>query len=328
MKYARGALLAASMTSAGCPCFVAGTTVRTPSGRRRIEDLEVGDAVLGHDPDTGETRVCEVLALHRNEVAQVFALHAGDFFVPGVTEAHPFWCPERRTWRPAGELRVGDPLAVRAPDGGLVTRAVTERTPIAGRVAVYNLTVSDTHTYFAGDILVHNKSPVIEIVPFETGRFDTGFRGEGSPLFQETYQMAVDIPGLEVDLPLQLVADVRMLQGRETSANSTLNLLFEGSPVGALSDDTVIEIARDGTFTLSMPEGVVPGSLSPNGETLTVALDLNGDIASAGTLCGNGTITLTVDASPDPPSFEITDQPTTFGGVLWPGTGEIPVACP
>jgi hypothetical protein len=73
---------------------------------------------------------------------------------------------------------------------------------------------------------------------------------------------------------------------------------------------------------------VVPGSLSPNGETLTVALDLNGDIASAGTLCGNGTITLTVDASPDPPSFEITDQPTTFGGVLWPGTGEIPVACP
>ena len=74
----------------------------------------------------------------------------------GVTDGHPFWSADRRTWVPAGELRFGERLA--AEDGS---------TPVVLRIErcdeeeeVFNIEVDGDHVYRVGEqgLLVHNQS--------------------------------------------------------------------------------------------------------------------------------------------------------------------------
>jgi len=134
-------------------CFSAGTPVATQTGLIPIEKLQIGDAVLAQNPDTGELAFKPVIgATIRPPVETVLITTTrGEI---RATRGHPFWIVGQG-WRMAKEVQIGDRLHSRA--GGAVITAI-KALPAE---QVYNLTVADFGTYFVGDgqILVHDNSP-------------------------------------------------------------------------------------------------------------------------------------------------------------------------
>ncbi len=148
---------------------------------RPIELVLVGDLVLGR-----AGRANRVVEIERPRLGQrhLYALNESDFF---VTAEHPFMTEEG--WKsiepaalaaevstlPAGRLAVGDRLltlaAAAVPVGGGRASSVesvdVRIEPVAlrnlvGRPAdpatqLYNLRLDGDHTYFANELLVHNK---------------------------------------------------------------------------------------------------------------------------------------------------------------------------
>jgi hypothetical protein len=117
----------------------------TPEGSKRIEDFRVGDLILSRsedDPD-GPVRAKAAEALFVR-VGRLWKLLAGGKEI-WTTGQHLFWVRERG-WIQVNELLVGDFLVGR--DGGWV---LVEEVEDTGRYeTVYNLRVSDFHTYFVG----------------------------------------------------------------------------------------------------------------------------------------------------------------------------------
>lgn len=142
-------------------CFEAETPVRLADGsERRIAEIAIGDAVLSYNERLQRLETCLVSAVHQAAPALMLRLQLDNAAPVQVTPAHKLRGPHG--WIPAGDLRPGDILwiassAERVPAVvGARLQAVTVAAP-AG--AVYDLSVTGTHTYFAGGILAHNKLP-------------------------------------------------------------------------------------------------------------------------------------------------------------------------
>lgn len=161
-------------------CFVAGTRVAMADGTSRpIELVAFGDLVLGANGSVSRVIGVETPRLGDRKL---YSLNGGD---PFVTAEHPFMTAEG--WKsidpkatadeqPAlsvGHLQPGDSLVeladllVPAMIGGMEpvevrTRSVALRsiTPTTGDpgTVLYNLLLDGDHTYFANDLLVHNKA--------------------------------------------------------------------------------------------------------------------------------------------------------------------------
>ncbi|MFI5897483.1 DUF6531 domain-containing protein [Actinoplanes sp. NPDC051513] len=146
--------------------FAAGTAVLLADGSTKpIEKLHPGDAVRATDPATGLTEPQQVTAtvvgagdkdLIDLTLAGAGAGGGGPPSVVTATAGHKFYSVDRAAWVPAAELKIGETL--RDADGMQIT--VVRRAERAATTTVYNLTVSDTHTYYvvAGHttVLVHN----------------------------------------------------------------------------------------------------------------------------------------------------------------------------
>lgn len=162
-------------------CFTAGTRVAMADGTSRpIEHVLVGDLVLGSDG-----HINRVVEIERPLLGQrrLYALNGSDFF---VTAEHPFMT--EAGWKsidPAAlgaensalsvdRLVVGDRLliltdvAVALSVGSIRGEVVDMRTesvvltslvgqPADPATPLYNLRLDGDHTYFANDLLVHNK---------------------------------------------------------------------------------------------------------------------------------------------------------------------------
>jgi len=127
-------------------CFLPGTIVETADGPRALEDVQVGDMVLGVD-DNGKHVLNEVIKTIRSVAVDYYVIN-GEIEVTGT---HPFFVDQR--WVLAEELCVGDVLEGR--DGTpLLIRSLTK---VDRGVRTFNLTVSGNHTFFADGVLVHNK---------------------------------------------------------------------------------------------------------------------------------------------------------------------------
>jgi hypothetical protein len=160
-------------------CFVAGTPLLTPGGAKPIEQFRAGDEILSRsefDPD-GPLAV--------KIVEQTFFLQAKVLSVKvkdrqiHTTATHPFFV-HGKGWVTAGHLRVGDKLS--SHDGQWVTvEAVTDLNEVA---TVYNLRVSDYHTYFVGSrewgfsVWTHNTC--YEIRRLASGQFGLYERATGN----------------------------------------------------------------------------------------------------------------------------------------------------
>jgi RHS repeat-associated protein len=180
------------LEGAACPLsFAPNTAVDTPSGEKAIASLKVGDQVTAYDPASGKTSTQTVqyvwinhdtdlidLTLHTDAPKAAQDLRKARMLLDGdplsrappqqsttsstqhaldevvhTTAKHPFLTAERG-WVPAGQLTTG--LHVIREDGS--TAVVVREHVVPGAAAMWNLTVSQIHTYAVGvgQYVVHN----------------------------------------------------------------------------------------------------------------------------------------------------------------------------
>jgi hypothetical protein len=148
----------------GSTCLAGGTDIKMADGsQRNIEDIHVGDRVMSYDTTLGR--------MTSSEVTKTFAHPAveGTVLINGklrATPNHPFYVGGQ--WKRADELAAGDPLLTLDPRAGegsmqmvVAPDTVTSLAMMPGTLETYNLEVAGEHDYFAGGVLVHNKTCVV-----------------------------------------------------------------------------------------------------------------------------------------------------------------------
>ncbi|MFF0074354.1 polymorphic toxin-type HINT domain-containing protein [Streptomyces sp. NPDC005494] len=146
--------------------FVPGTKVLMADGSTKpIEEVKNGDKVLATDPKSGKRKIETVTAEIKGEgtkrLVEVTIDIDGDqgsnTASITATHNHPFWVPDIGEWIDATDLESGQWLKTSAGTRVQVT-AISRWT--AQQATVYNLTVSDLHTYYVvagpASVLVHN----------------------------------------------------------------------------------------------------------------------------------------------------------------------------
>jgi len=133
-------------------CFIAGTPVHMADGSSTtIENVHDGDKVISRDPVTGKTEIKTVLNTTVHQVHDLVILHfAGkkhgrEIDSVTATPVHPFYV-KGIGFVPAGQLAVGNNIVTRAGPNVVIVKI--EDVHLEKSVPVYNLTVSDDHTYF------------------------------------------------------------------------------------------------------------------------------------------------------------------------------------
>jgi hypothetical protein len=124
---------------------VAGTRLLTPSGDKLIEEIQEGEEVLSRNDSTPEGPIeARVVEKTFVRVAPILIVKIRGQEIR-TTREHPFYV-RNRGWITAGELVCGDDLS--SHDGQWVTvESVMDPKEVA---TVYNLRVSEYHTYFVG----------------------------------------------------------------------------------------------------------------------------------------------------------------------------------
>jgi len=165
------------VVTGGGGCFLAGTTVMTPSGLQPIELVESGMDLYGYDFQREEWALTKAISRETHDYSgDVLTIQIGDTTIES-TGNHPFYVvhghqldsrptagdvPEYDRmnaqggrWVQARDLKVGDRLKTRVGDAIPVIALSSN----VRNVQVYNLRVQGTHNYAVNrqGILVHNK---------------------------------------------------------------------------------------------------------------------------------------------------------------------------
>ena len=150
----------------GC-CFIAGTKVVMADGsQKNIEDIVVGDKVLGHE--NAVNIVTNITPAHLGD-RKLIAINNSNYF---STEDHVFkgkdgWVsasPERTEQIYPDVVKQIEGIPNQMSAGTILLtikgEAVVEELKMkneAPETLVYDISVTGDHTYFANDFLVHNK---------------------------------------------------------------------------------------------------------------------------------------------------------------------------
>jgi hypothetical protein len=143
-------------------CFAAGTPVTLADGTTRpIEAIHEGDLVYAYDEPSGEIVAARVgrTFVHTDVHDRLIAINHQLM----ATGNHPFYVAGRAETVAAADLRLGDELLVLDSMSGssepvLRTMKVLALEQLPPARTVYNLEVEGQHNYFAGGVLVHNKT--------------------------------------------------------------------------------------------------------------------------------------------------------------------------
>jgi len=142
-------------------CFVAGTLVQMDGQDKRIEDVRIGDKLIGRGGVENE-----VLAFDHPRLGDrlLYSINGGKFF---VTAEHPFatstgWksfdpamTREENPHLEVMKLEIGDELQTWEGTEILKTISMTADHP---KTPLYNFKLSGDNTYYADGYLVHNKA--------------------------------------------------------------------------------------------------------------------------------------------------------------------------
>lgn len=140
-------------------CVARGSRVRTPTGPRRIEELEVGDELVVADPATGLTAVSRLEAVIKSTRECGTLRFSGRAL--SVTSDHPLYDPQAHGFFPAGDWLLGlRTHLLEITDSGAVAVPVENFEAFTRIDDVFDLTVAhEWHTFIAEGVLVHNKQP-------------------------------------------------------------------------------------------------------------------------------------------------------------------------
>jgi hypothetical protein len=117
-----------------------------------IERVEMGDMILGFDGrPAGVTKTYVRETDHLRELR--YRDIDGHLYRVQTTDEHMYWVQNRQQWVPAGELEVGDELAL--PEGSFATIETTVRR--ATDTEVYNFDVDGLQSYYANGALVYQQ---------------------------------------------------------------------------------------------------------------------------------------------------------------------------
>ena len=143
-------------------CFKAGTKILTPEGNRNIEDLQIGDRVIAGN---GSIQVVENLMSHTAEANETCSVFICGNELIDTTLDHPFLTKvtsdgghsySEPDWVNAGDLKEFDKVASLDENGNIIWKNVIVSQKLDKSYEVYNLTVSEEHTFIANGVIVHN----------------------------------------------------------------------------------------------------------------------------------------------------------------------------
>lgn len=140
----------------GCSwCFKAGTMIRTPNGDVAIEKLKVGDSVLD---ENGNEQLVENVMKRMCEKDEALKVRIGKT-TTYTTKNHPYLTVigGKTKYIPINDIPEGSFIATREEDGELTLRLLHRKEAVSP-YEVYNLTVTNTHSYIANSAIVHNCS--------------------------------------------------------------------------------------------------------------------------------------------------------------------------
>lgn len=136
-------------------CFEAGTPITLASGESApISTIAVGSEVLSWDEGAARTRACRVTAVHRAPPQHMVRIDCEDGRSLRATGVHKLMTDTG--WRAAGRLLIGDTLHC-LDNGALGGARINAIAFEEGGSEVFDLSVEETHTYFAAGVLAHNK---------------------------------------------------------------------------------------------------------------------------------------------------------------------------
>ncbi|MCK5080850.1 MAG: hypothetical protein KAQ63_01690, partial [Candidatus Moranbacteria bacterium] len=152
-------------------CFLAGTPIQMQDGTiKAIEDVQIGDEVVGYDIDKKEFTVNVVEELEAPVVDEWFKIFLDNGKVLKTTDDHPIYIKEYNNWASmdpeatrkksdykidAQELQVNQHIL----DLNGEYRRIVHISSVSEKIQTYNLKgVSNNDTFFAGEVLVHNKT--------------------------------------------------------------------------------------------------------------------------------------------------------------------------
>jgi len=137
-------------------CFASGTHILTPNGDRTIEQLQMGDRVLGLN--------LEHQQLEPESIGEIQVVDAPDYYVINdiitVTGSHPFYVQTETGLKltRADALSVGDQLVGNVEPNPMAGTPVKSIHHHQEPITVYNLiSVTPHHNFYAEGVLVHNK---------------------------------------------------------------------------------------------------------------------------------------------------------------------------
>ncbi len=135
-------------------CFLPGTLVNSSNSSKPIENTKVGDTVLSFD-EKGEVVESKVNKIYEVKRDHYYSLTAGGVNVKATAE-HPFYIGNNE-YKETKDLKTGDTIYTLV-NKDLKPQKIESIVKIDEPTVAYNLSVDNTHTFFANNIAVHNKT--------------------------------------------------------------------------------------------------------------------------------------------------------------------------
>lgn len=139
-----------SKGGSGGGCFTGDTPVLMKGGiEKNIQDVKIGDVILTRESENSPKLVeTKVLKTFKHENIDTYIILNGYL---KVTPVHKMFV--NREWITAGQIQTGDYVL----DKSNVPVKIYSIERVYGNFTVYNLETETYHTYFAGNIYVHNQ---------------------------------------------------------------------------------------------------------------------------------------------------------------------------
>lgn len=288
-------------------CFLAGTSILTPSGSSPIEKLKIGDSVLTREGEHNSNLVnAKIKGVHKVTVPGYLIIN----HTLKLTPEHILWVND--SWTMAGNIQIGNTLTNSAGEEEIVQSIEWQ----GGAVDVYNLEIERYHTFFAENIWVHNDKggdssrTVFKDTAYWNPAVHTDINGRATVTFKlpdnlttwvmnavavtqitqvgETKEEIVVTkpvivrPALPNLLRVGDTAELVSIASNYTEKADSFTALFDFTAPGVAPASQTIELAKDSiknlfwkvSPTVSNPSAVVKMSLKNNEEGDSIELPL------------------------------------------------------